>query len=74
MGYHLRMSEPFDPSTSPAPALPLHRFQSEDFEFLGKINDSREIPLNWEESMQALAKHRGLQREQLPAEPPSRLN
>ena len=67
-----RTLEALDPENKKAETH--YRFQREDFQFLGRINDSRETPLNWEESMQALAKHRGIERERLPAEPPTRLN
>ena len=67
------MSAPSSPSTSPAPALPLHQFQREDFSFLRAWKETQPEETTWDQRMEALAKHRGLKREQLPAEPPSKL-
>jgi len=70
------MSEPSSPNTcpAPAPALPKHQFQLDDLQWLRACKDSQPEPTTWDQRMHALAKHRGLQREKLPAEPPSRLN
>ena len=70
------MTEPSSPSTFPAPAsaLPKHQFQREDLAFLRTWAETQPEKPTWDQQMHALAKHLGIEREQLPAEPPSRLN
>ena len=68
------MSEPLDPSISPPPALPMHSFDLEDFRYLRAWKETQPTQTTWDQRMHALAKHLGIEREQLPAEPPSRLN
>ena len=51
----------------------MHSFNLEDFSYLRQLDSQRPMPMTWDESMEALAKHRGLKREQLPKKPPSQL-
>ncbi len=67
-----RTLEALDPEKSRAASH--YQFNLEDFRYLNSLSETRETPLTWEEEMQALAKHRGIERARLPAEPPTRLN
>ncbi len=77
------MSEPFDPNSRQrtkeefdaenSRAASHYQFTLEDHLFLDNLSDERDEPMTWEEEMQALAKHRGIPREQLPAEVPCKL-
>lgn len=59
------MSETSSPST--------YQFTVADLNFLQEQQDQRDKKMTWEEQMQVLAKHRGIPREQLPAEVPCKL-
>ena len=60
------MSPPSSPST--------YQFTVEDLDYLDNLAFTQETQTTWEEDMQALAKHRGLPRSQLPAEPPGMMH
>ena len=67
-----RTLEALDPENKKADTT--FQFTLEDHQWLRHWAWDQPTPPTWEEQMQALAKHRGIEREQLPAEPPSRLN